>query len=233
MLAYLWSKLYSTESSPFCWGQTSVPLWLLRFCPWLCGQLFPQHDRIVYSDLVEILLCFRWFEKLKHNLLLGLWFGRIIIRYYEVTSSARNFITLRINRGFAVVWLLFRSPALWHWLCVLLTSLRLSVGGAVISPAYFTGLLCGKACCWVSHLILTMTLWPRDCLYLSILRVRKLRLGVVTPSAQGLMVDKWLSQDSNLGLQDLYIGHALTIVLNYLITWGRWRGFIKSYKYET
>lgn len=45
-------------------------------------------------------------QELKRNLLLGLWFGRMIKLDNEVISSAKNLITRRASRGFAAAWLL-------------------------------------------------------------------------------------------------------------------------------
>lgn len=40
---------------------------------------------------------------------------------------------------------------------------------------------------------------------------------MLTASAQGLLVDKTLNQDSKRGLQEPYLGHSVTIVLDRLI----------------
>lgn len=69
--AHWWSRLYSVES-PLLVEDKHQYLFGFLDAARGCGDNYFLNTTGLYSELVGSLLCFRWFKKLKHNLLLGL-----------------------------------------------------------------------------------------------------------------------------------------------------------------
>lgn len=139
--AHLWSTFRSLESPLFV-GDKYQCLWFRRFCPWLWGQLFPQHNRILYSELVGVLFCFRC---LRSTNIICCLEDRVEEQWYYIIKSL-------LLLGIPLHWELagdlhvdFCSGPQLHDTRVAYLNLSEAVGrGSVICLAYFTGLSHGQ-----------------------------------------------------------------------------------------